>query len=213
MLLVAKNHRRLQAFGKNCRRVRARYYVSVACRYRRLFARATTTQPRSIKQPCFSHLLPHLTLRRNLIFTAYHTLYLPRALSAERVLFPSLMSQPSGGKRTRLDSEGSDDESSEDLMVAGQELDWTKLRHDKELWYEDGTIILIAGAVAFKVHHVPLTTYSPVFKDMLSLPQPDTSSDSSSAAQDTQLPVVNMLDSPQDLRRVLRFLMPSGEIG
>ncbi|RDX48948.1 hypothetical protein OH76DRAFT_615120 [Lentinus brumalis] len=42
---------------------------------------------------------------------------------------------------------------------------------DEELWFEDGTIVLVAGHVEFKVYVRPLIEHSPVFRDMLSLPQ------------------------------------------
>ncbi|OJT06025.1 hypothetical protein TRAPUB_3123 [Trametes pubescens] len=43
---------------------------------------------------------------------------------------------------------------------------------DEELWFEDGTLILIARDVKFRIYKGPLIAHSPVFKDMLSLPQP-----------------------------------------
>ena len=50
------------------------------------------------------------------------------------------------------------------------------LKRDEEFWYEDGTIILIAADVEFRVYRGPLEKHSAVFRDMLSFPQPTKSS-------------------------------------
>ncbi|RPD58558.1 hypothetical protein L227DRAFT_576943 [Lentinus tigrinus ALCF2SS1-6] len=42
----------------------------------------------------------------------------------------------------------------------------------KLFWPEDGTIILLAGQVKFRVYRGVLTEHSPLFAEMLSLPQP-----------------------------------------
>ena len=46
------------------------------------------------------------------------------------------------------------------------------LERDENFWYEDGTIILIAATVGFRVYRGPLAKHSPVLRDMLSFPQP-----------------------------------------
>ena len=75
---------------------------------------------------------------------------------------------------------------------------WTR---DEELWFEDGNLILRAGEVEFKVYQGPLAAHSPVFDDMLSLPQPD----GEPVYKERSLcPVVNLSDSPEDLRHFLR---------
>ena len=80
------------------------------------------------------------------------------------------------------------------------------LRQDDELWYEDGTIVITAQDVAFKVYKGPLIEHSPVFNDMLSLPQPSTST------TDASCPIIPLHDSPDELRHVLQVLMPSKRI-
>lgn len=87
---------------------------------------------------------------------------------------------------------------------------------DAELWFDDGTITLVAQGIAFKVYRSPLVEQSVVFKDMLSFPQPPidrANAESSSArrsngAQAQEYPQVTLSDSPYDLRHVLRVLMP-----
>lgn len=44
-------------------------------------------------------------------------------------------------------------------------------QRDTEFWYDDGNIILVARDVEFRVFKGILAEYSPVFKDMCSLPQ------------------------------------------
>ncbi|KAH9886911.1 hypothetical protein C8Q73DRAFT_657461 [Cubamyces lactineus] len=83
---------------------------------------------------------------------------------------------------------------------------FVQLVRDEEFWYEDGTIDLVAGNVIFRVYKGVLAEHSAVFKDMFSLPQPPSESSSS------QCPVVYLSDSPEDLRHVLRVLMPRNDV-
>ncbi|KAH9925593.1 uncharacterized protein BXZ73DRAFT_103130 [Epithele typhae] len=47
-----------------------------------------------------------------------------------------------------------------------------RVEPDKELWFADGNLVLVARDVEFRVYQGPLAAHSPIFKDMLSLPQP-----------------------------------------
>ncbi|EIW56790.1 uncharacterized protein TRAVEDRAFT_170761 [Trametes versicolor FP-101664 SS1] len=83
---------------------------------------------------------------------------------------------------------------------------------DDEFWLEDGNLTLIAGDVEFRVYKGPLIANSPVFRDMLSLPQPiPTQPDD---RPDLLCPcgyapaLVHVSDSPEDLRHLLRVLVP-----
>ncbi|KAL1938143.1 hypothetical protein VTO73DRAFT_11972 [Trametes versicolor] len=78
-------------------------------------------------------------------------------------------------------------------------------KRDAEFWYDDGNIILVARDVEFRVFKGILAEYSPVFKDMCSLPQPR---QEASTSGDSLCPVVHVSDSPEDLRHVLRVYMP-----
>ncbi|RDX48995.1 hypothetical protein OH76DRAFT_1556700 [Lentinus brumalis] len=75
---------------------------------------------------------------------------------------------------------------------------------DEEFWFEDGSIILAARDVEFRVYKGLLANHSPVFKDMFSLPQPPTSE----GALESPCPVVHLADSPEDVRCLLRVCMP-----
>lgn len=70
-------------------------------------------------------------------------------------------------------------------------------RHDV-LWFGDGTIILCAESMCFRVHRDVLCLQSGVFKDMFSLP-PDV------AGNDTEdgCPVVRLHDKPHDVENML----------
>lgn len=97
--------------------------------------------------------------------------------------FPPLDSEPRKRARTTHD----EDECAE-------------AREDDEFWLEDGTIVLLAGQVKFRVYRGVLTEHSPVFVEMLSLPQP-------AELQDAQYscPVIRLHDHPGTLRHVLRL--------
>ena len=87
------------------------------------------------------------------------------------------------------------------------------LRRDKEFWYDDGTITLIAGHVKFSVYRGPLAKHSRVFRDMLPLPhsQPQNRGPRVSTSETDQMvecPVVRLQDSPEDLRHMLRVFSP-----
>ncbi|KAI8992835.1 hypothetical protein BD414DRAFT_412376 [Trametes punicea] len=86
----------------------------------------------------------------------------------------------------------------------------TSPRPDEEFWLEDGNITLIAGDVEFKVYKGPLVANSPVFKDLLSLPQPpQPGGSSSSQCMCGNAPaLVHVSDSPENVRHLLRALVP-----
>lgn len=65
------------------------------------------------------------------------------------------------------------------------------VRH-AELSYEDGNLVLVAENTMFQVHRSVLSRKSALFKDLLSLPQPD------SEEKIDGLPVVRLLESAKD---------------
>ena len=72
------------------------------------------------------------------------------------------------------------------------------LKKDPELWFEDGNIILTAGDTQFCVYKGPLIKHSPVFRDMLSLPQPGANN-----GTEATTPTIPLSDRPEDIRRLL----------
>ena len=77
----------------------------------------------------------------------------------------------------------------------------SELTRDKDLWFDDGSIILVAQKTMFKVYKGLLSTHSPVFADMFS-------SATHSDEIDDGCPVVRVSDSAQDLKWLLTHLIP-----
>ena len=75
------------------------------------------------------------------------------------------------------------------------------MTRDEEFWFEDGSIVLVATKVAFKVYKGLLASQSPIFADMLATgsPQADRLMEG--------CPIVRLTDSPEDLRHLLRVLI------
>ncbi|TCD62076.1 hypothetical protein EIP91_007498 [Steccherinum ochraceum] len=71
-----------------------------------------------------------------------------------------------------------------------------------DVWYPDGTAILVAEGEAFRVYSGMLARQSPVFADMFALPQPPGSEDTTYEG----CPVVYMADSASEMRIFLRIL-------
>ncbi|KAK7690526.1 hypothetical protein QCA50_005624 [Cerrena zonata] len=74
---------------------------------------------------------------------------------------------------------------------------------DAGLWFEDGNIILIAQYTPFKVHRGLLSRKSEVFRDMFTLPPPE--SPNKCDLMDG-IPIVHMSDNWEDLSIVLSVL-------
>ncbi|TFK88130.1 hypothetical protein K466DRAFT_662545 [Polyporus arcularius HHB13444] len=81
-----------------------------------------------------------------------------------------------------------------------------ELVRDEDFWYEDGTIILVARNVQFRVYRGVLADHSSVFANMFSFSTQPTSPPPNAAPADC--PVVHLDDSPEDLRHILRALLP-----
>ncbi|KAI0365821.1 hypothetical protein BV20DRAFT_953482 [Pilatotrama ljubarskyi] len=100
-------------------------------------------------------------------------------------------------RKRRRESVASDSSSATDL--SGSE---PSFECDEEFWFEDGTVVLLAGRTRFRVYRGLLAAQSEVLRDILS-------SSSPSAGEEFQgCPVVRLTDSPEDLRRLLRALLP-----
>ena len=84
-----------------------------------------------------------------------------------------------------------------------------KPEEDSEFWLEDGNLTIIASNIEFRVYKGPIVANSPVFKSMLSLPQPDDGDGTPPNCICNFKPaVVHVSDSPEDLRHLLRALVP-----
>jgi hypothetical protein len=74
------------------------------------------------------------------------------------------------------------------------------ITQDQGFWFDDGSVILCAETIGFRVHRSLLSKNSTIFRDMFAIGQP---------AQDHMIegcPVVQLYDSPDDLRHFLRLI-------
>lgn len=69
-----------------------------------------------------------------------------------------------------------------------------------ELWFKDGTLVLLTETSLFCVYGGLLATSSPVFQDMFEFPQPD------NAEAIDDCPVVRLEDDAQNLTYFLKAL-------
>jgi hypothetical protein len=75
------------------------------------------------------------------------------------------------------------------------------ITHEHDLWFDDGSVVLYAETVGFRVHRSLLSKHCNVFKDMFDIGQP--------APTDQIIEgclVIQLHDSPDDLRRFLRLI-------
>ncbi len=89
-------------------------------------------------------------------------------------------------------------------------VDDSSLRKDEELWFEDGNLILTTPTVRFRVYRGLLVAHSPVFRDMLSLPQPPEATPPSKCANCMPIVTLPLFDSPSDLHHFLKTLTARG---
>ncbi|EIW56954.1 uncharacterized protein TRAVEDRAFT_49766 [Trametes versicolor FP-101664 SS1] len=72
---------------------------------------------------------------------------------------------------------------------------------DEKFWLDDGTIILVASGIGFRVYKGILASHSSVFRDMFTAGNAD-------ILADATCPVVHLSDSAEDLRPFLRAILP-----
>ena len=80
------------------------------------------------------------------------------------------------------------------------------LSPDTTFWFPDGNVILSTGTVAFRLYHGVLATQSPIFDNMLDLPQPE------GAPTMDGCPILELSDSDIDLRHLLTVLFPQPSV-
>ncbi len=79
------------------------------------------------------------------------------------------------------------------------------VKPDVNLWFEDGSIVVVAENTGFRVHKLLLSHLSPVFRDVFAVPQPIAVGDSSRSVVQTS-PVVHVSDSMYDMKCLLRAI-------
>ncbi|GJE91294.1 BTB/POZ domain-containing protein [Phanerochaete sordida] len=85
-------------------------------------------------------------------------------------------------------------------MLNIEKADFTK---SVDIWYADGSVVLVADKTAFRVHTSILACSCEVFRDMASIPQP-TGEDSSETFEGC--PVLRLQDSTGDLHHFLKAI-------
>ena len=74
---------------------------------------------------------------------------------------------------------------------------------DPELWFEDGSVVMIAGNMAFLIHTSILSRHSEIFRNMFGVPQPAVPAPSDVF---NGRPVVHVSDSAHDFKQLLCML-------
>ncbi len=88
-------------------------------------------------------------------------------------------------------------------------------RHS-DLWFSDGSVVLLAERMLFRVHISQLSRHSAVFRDMFLLPQPSPSTFSSSVISEDLLdglPVVQLHDTAENVSSLLVALYDGPSFG
>ncbi|EPT01155.1 hypothetical protein FOMPIDRAFT_1121160 [Fomitopsis schrenkii] len=77
-----------------------------------------------------------------------------------------------------------------------------------DVWYTDGSVVLVAEKTAFRVHCTILAAHCEIFKDMFNIPQPSTPDPSTETHEGH--PVVRLQDAPVDLKHFLKAIYDFG---
>ncbi|OBZ75019.1 hypothetical protein A0H81_05172 [Grifola frondosa] len=88
--------------------------------------------------------------------------------------------------------------------VGTSKVDIDDVKRDEDLWFHDGSIVIVAGDTAFRVYQGLLMKQSEIFRDLFSMPQP--------VVVETMdgCPVVKVSDSPKDMKYLLEAIHSLG---
>lgn len=84
--------------------------------------------------------------------------------------------------------------------------DAAQFKQDPDLWFADGSIVVVAQGTGFRVHMSLLSRASPVLRDMFNLPQPTPGDTTSSGGTQQGVRVVHVSDSAHDMRCMLHAI-------
>ncbi|KZP19268.1 hypothetical protein FIBSPDRAFT_862906 [Athelia psychrophila] len=76
----------------------------------------------------------------------------------------------------------------------------TGLARHPDLWFDDGSVVLIAEAMSFRVHRSILCKHSSVLSDIFDIPQPPEGSSYTIEGR----PVIRMHDSAHEFAQLLK---------
>lgn len=78
------------------------------------------------------------------------------------------------------------------------------MERDPDLWFGDGSIVVVAQGTGFRVHTSLLSRASPIFRDVFALPRP--AADSVNADTVQGAPVIRVSDCAHDMRCMLHAI-------
>ncbi|KAI0080992.1 hypothetical protein K474DRAFT_53515 [Panus rudis PR-1116 ss-1] len=84
------------------------------------------------------------------------------------------------------------------------------LQEDSDLWFQDGTIIIVAGETKFRLHPGVLSRHSEVFKDMFNVPQPPEAQADPTMEYIDNCPAVRVSESAEDMALLLSAMYDPG---
>ena len=86
------------------------------------------------------------------------------------------------------------------MRSSSPEADSTTIPNHPDLWFDDGSVVLVAETTASRVHRSTLCRHSSIFADIFSIPQP-----SGSGADNIEgCPVIRIHDSAEEFTQLLR---------
>ena len=94
------------------------------------------------------------------------------------------------------------------LVPKAEDQEYLPKEKDSDFWLENGSVILVARNVEFRVYGGLLADHSPVLKVLFKKYKHITRSVSFDGHYEAMCPVVHLEDSPEDLRHMLRMYMP-----
>lgn len=83
------------------------------------------------------------------------------------------------------------------------------IEQDADLWFPDGSIVVIAERTGFRVHVSVLSRSSPVFRDIFGLPQPVPCNGLDGNSTFQGVPVIHVSDTAHDMRCLLHAIYDS----
>lgn len=84
-------------------------------------------------------------------------------------------------------------------------IDIVESKPHPKLWFDDGSLVIQASSVRYRIHRTIVCQHSAIFRDMMAMPQPDDGSLDNENTFDG-CPLVKLEDSSDDLSMLLEAL-------
>ena len=75
----------------------------------------------------------------------------------------------------------------------------------RDVWYSDGSLIIVTEALAFRVHTTIMAAHCEIFRDMVNMPQPKDSDDTGEKTYEG-CPVLELQDPAIEMRHFLKAI-------